>query len=372
MHSSGSKKGGERCPGRRPGSVSTCRSRLEGWLRNVADRSPIWGDLDLAAFCRITGYSREHATRELTRIRRRDTGLVFETKLRDKKPSGRRTWGVIVADRAKLKYDKCSLFYDAQGCRLHNYTTLSAGGKKLQPTIVLCRSSPRPRGRPRIHPPSLSHEIVERREDKSELVESANSPEFAGVSANSGSQENAGGCDIAYIGKDSFGIQQSDSNGAARDFARWRGPGPELRGQPRTAPLRSKAFSLLRRLEACHWDNCKVIFASPTAFRYAYRALNDGHEAERILRCYSNALYVCHGFAVDQAGSTGRVTFFAPSSTVLKASKLLAKDGLSRQQRVAQWYQRNQKVEPLLREENFDHNELARIRRQVAASFPRG
>ena len=372
MCSSGSKDDRWRCPGRRPGGVATCRTRLKGWLRNVAGRSPIWGDVDLRAFCRITGYSREHATRELTLIRREDTGLVFETKLRDKKPNGRRTWGVIVADRAKLKYDKCSLFYDAQGCRLHNYTTLSAGGKKLQPTIVLCRSYPRGRGRPRNHPPSLSHEIVDRREDKSKLVESANSPEFAGVSANSGSHENAGGCDIAYIEKDSFGIQQSDSNGASRDFTRCRGPGPELRGQPRSAPLRSKAFSLLRRLEVCHWDNCKVIFARRTAFRYAYRALNDGHEVKRILNCYSDALYVCHGFAVDQACSTGRVIFFAPSSTVLKASKLLAKDGLSRQQRVAQWYQRNRNVEPASCEKNFDHNELARIRRQVAASFPRG
>lgn len=372
MCPSGSKDDGERCPGRRPGGVATCRARLKGWLRNVANRSPIWGDVDLAAFCRITGYSREHATRELTRIRREDSGLVFETKLRDKKPNGRRTWGVIVAQRAKLKYDKCSLFYDAQGCRLHNYTTLAAGGEKLEPTIVL-RSSPlRPRGRPRKRPPSLSHEIAEPRVDRPEPAKSANLQETAGVSDADGFKENPEGCDIAYIEKDSFGIQQSDSNGAPRDFTSWRGPGAGLRGQQPSAPLRSKAFSLLRRLEACHWDNCKVIFASRTAFCYAYSSLNDGHEAKRILNCYSEALYVCHGFAVDQACSTGRVSFFAPSSTILKASKLLARDGLSRQQRVAQWYQRNRKVEPLLREGNFDHNELARIRRQVAASFPRG
>ena len=355
MCSFGNKDHRQRCPGRRPGSGATCRSRLKGWLRNVADRSPIWGDVDLRAFCRITGYSREHATRELTLIRREDTGLVFETKLRDKKPNGRRTWGVIVADRAKLKYDKCSLFYDGQGCRLHNYTTLASGGEKLEPTIVLQCPSVRPRGRPQKHL-LVSQEIKEPRVDVSKAAVAKENPED---------------CDIAYIKKDSFGIQQPDSNGALRDFKRRRGSELALRGQQSRAPLRSKAFSLLRRLEACHWDNCKVLFARRTAFRYAYRALNDGHEAKRILNCYSDALFVCHGFAVDQACRTGRVTFFAPSSTVLKASKLLAKDGLSRRQRVAQWYQRNRKVEPALREENFDRYELARIRRRIAQSFLR-
>ncbi len=370
MCSSGSKDDRERHPGCRAGSGATCRSRLRGWLRNVANRSPIWGDVDLAAFCRITGYSREHATRELTRIRREGTGLVFETKLRDKKPNGRRTWGVIVADSAKLKYDKYSLFYDAQGCRLHNYTTLAAGGEKLEPTIVLHRSSPSARGRPRKHPP-LSHEIEEARLEKPAPATSNDPQETAGVFDFARSKENAEDCDIASIRKDSFGIQQPDSNGALRDFKRQRGSELAPRGQHSRDPLRAKAFSLLRRLEGCHWDNCKVIFSSRTAFRYACRALSDGHEARRILNCYSDALHVCHGFAVDQACNTGRVTFFAPSSTVSKALRLLAEDGLSRQQRVAQWYRRNRRVEPLFREENFDRDEFAKIRRQVAASFRR-
>ena len=85
-----------RCRGRRRGKVATCRARLKGWVENVAARSPIWGDVDLEAFCRKTGYSREHATRELSKLRR-EGGLAFETKLRSKNGKGRKVWGVILA-----------------------------------------------------------------------------------------------------------------------------------------------------------------------------------------------------------------------------------------------------------------------------------
>lgn len=370
MSSSGSNEDCERAPGQRPGNAATCRARLKGWLRNVADRSPIWGDVDLSAFCRITGYSREHTTRELSRIRREDVDLVFETKLRDKKTNGRRNWGVIVADPAKLKFDKCSLFYDARGCRLHNYTTLAAGGEKMEPTIVLHPSSPRPRGRPRkFIAPAVENERP--RADQWDAQALSNAAGSARVLDSKQCDENTGGCDIAYIGKDSFGIQQPNSNGARRDFAQWRGFESEMSDRRSSDPLRTKAFSLLRGLGACHWDNCKVTFVSRTAFRYAHRALRDGHESERILSCYADALVVCHGFAVDRACSAGHITFFAPSSTVSKAAGLLAKDGLSRQQRVAQWYQRKRQAEPVLSEDDFDPEELARVRREIAKSFPR-
>lgn len=368
MSSSGSNEENDRCPGRRPGDGATCRARLKGWLRNVADRSPIWGDVDISAFCRITGYSREHAMRALSSIRREADDLVFETKLRDKKPGGRRTWGVIVADPAKLKFDKCSLFYDAQGIRLHNYTTLGAGGEKMAPTIVINPPSPRPRGRPRRSPVRATGKVAPRA-DESEVQTPGSSPEFSGVSDAMKSSENTRGCDLPYIGKDSFGIQQPELNGARRDIAKWRGF-ESRSGERRSGdPLRGKAFSLLSRLKACHWDNCKVHFISRTAFCYAYRSLHDGHEAEHIVSCYADALVVCHGFAVDQACTKGRVTFFAPSSTVSKAAKLLAKDGLSREQRMARWYERKRQAEPVMREEDFDSENLAEMRHQMAASF---
>jgi hypothetical protein len=95
---------------------------------------------------------------------------------------------------------------------------------------------------------------------------------------------------------------------------------------------------LQARLEACHWDNCKVTFSSRTAHNYALRALVDGHAEDRIVSCYADALFVCHGFAVDRSVSAGKVVFFNPSSTVVKAAALLAKDGLTRQDRIARWY----------------------------------
>ena len=45
----------------------------------------------------------------------------LETKLRSKRGVTTRTWGVIVAEPAKLLFDRRSLFYDRQGNRLHNY-----------------------------------------------------------------------------------------------------------------------------------------------------------------------------------------------------------------------------------------------------------
>src|SRR5688500_12014704 len=103
-----------RCRGRRRGNVATCRARSKGWIENVAARSPIWGDVDLKAFCVVTGYSREHATRELSKLRR-ECGLAFETKLRKKGGATTARWGVMVADPDKLLFDRHSLFYDRRG-----------------------------------------------------------------------------------------------------------------------------------------------------------------------------------------------------------------------------------------------------------------
>ena len=138
----------QRCRGWRSGGAS-CRARLAGWVRNVAARSPIWGDVDLAAFCRTTGYSREHATRELAGVRRDNPELAFETKLRRKKGRHRKRWGVIVAERRKLCFDERSLFYDVSGRRLHNYTTLARDGEKIVPTVTMTEAARKPRGRPR-------------------------------------------------------------------------------------------------------------------------------------------------------------------------------------------------------------------------------
>ena len=124
------------------------------------------------------------------------------------------------------------------------------------------------------------------------------------------------------------------------------------------------------RLEACHWDNCKVTVSSRTAHNYALRALVDGHAEDRIVSCYADALFVCHGFAVDRSASAGKVVFFNPSSTVVKAAALLAKDGLTRQDRIARWYANHPRrnVEP----PSPLPADIDAVRAQIAATFPRG
>ena len=343
----------------------------------VAKRSPIWGDVDLKAFCAKTGFSREHATRELSRLRR-DCGLAFETKLRRKRGSKTSTWGVMVADPAKLLFDKHSLFYDRQGQRLHNYTTLAHGGEKITPTIALPRPASRPRGRPRINPVASSEVKRPRGRPRKESVppqpsaESVHEFHFAPASAQDLSNqfhrakmsENRRGCDNPLY-KDSYGIQQPDLYGAKRGVALWRG---RERRTAKPQALQRKAFALQARLADCHWDNCKVRFNRRTAHSYASRALWEGHDEWRIMACYERALFVCHGHAVDRAASSGQIVFFNPSSTIVKAAALLAKDGLDRRERIARWYSNHPApaTPPLP-----DPDELAAIRAQIAATFPR-
>lgn len=353
-----------RCRGRRRGNEATCRARLKGWVENVAARSPIWGDIDIAAFCRTTGYSREHATRELSQLRR-EGNLVFETKIRTTGENGAKQWGVMVADPAKLLFDKHSLFYGRDGKPLHTYTTLGDGGEKIPPTIVI-EPRKRPRGRPR---------KAGSRKDMVPHVEPATpAPIAVGSPSKTPADETAEihhVCDNPYIGEDSYGIQQPDQYGAGRDIAQWRGREGSPSGGQGPPGLRKKAFAMLERLEACHWDNCKVTFASRTAFNFALAALVDGHAAKRLVSCYADALYVCHGFAVDQAASTGKITYFNSSSTVVKAANLLARDGLTRQERVARWYRQKHAEESIPKESDLDPTELAEMRAKMLASFPR-
>lgn len=368
----------KRCRGRRPGNASTCRARLRGWISNVANRSPIWGDIDLKAFCRITNYSREHATRELSKLRR-EGGLVFETKLRSKCGAKRHIWGVIVADPAKLLYDRRSLFYDRQGNRLHNYTTLADGGEKIAPTVMLTVPERRSRGRPRTRP--VTPEVPKRPRGRPRKQSAAPLPATQTTTHESPVaptpeqgcssekqprkiRENPRLCDNP-LKEDSYGIQQSDLYGAARGVGRCR---EEKRRRPKSSVLKRKAFSLQRRLETSHWDNCKVKFSRRTAHCYAYQALTDGHEEARIISSYERALFVCHGFAVDRAASSGNIIFFNASSTIVKAAALLAKDGLDRRERMARWYSSRS---PRAASPCSDPAELAAIRAQIAATFPR-
>jgi hypothetical protein len=321
--------------------------------------------VDLAAFCRTTGYSREHTTRELSKLRR-EGEFAFETKMRTKGGRGAKKWGVIVADPSKLRFDKRSLFYDRRGKPLHNYTTLGDGGEKIAPTILMTPRK-RPRGRPRkVHAQESS---APRKPESApdDLNAQSRSKSRADIPA-----KNSRVCDNANRRKDSFGIQPSDPYGAGRDIARWRDWKKSAAGRKKGAgALRKRAFAMLEPLAACHWDNCKVSFARRTAFRFSLASLADGHRAERILSCYADALQACHSFAVDQAASTGKITFFNLSSTVVKARKLLARDGLTRRERVGQWYREHRPTESHATEFNIDPDELAWIRAQVLATFPR-
>ena len=147
------------------------------------------------------------------------------------------------------------------------------------------------------------------------------------------------GCDNSYKG-DSFGIQQSELYGAGRPIAQWRGPEASARRKKAMQRLRRRAFALVPKLKESHWDNCKVHFNPRGALSLAHGAIHNGHDAERIVTCYEQALFKTHGHAVDQAASTGQLVFFNLSSTILETRRLLACDGLTREKRIRTWYER--------------------------------
>ena len=328
-----------RVRGRRPGRGSTCRARLKGWIQNVARRSPIWGDVDLRAFCKITGYSREHATRELSKIRRSGE-FAFETKLRTRPDRRRRNWGVIVADPRKLRFDRRSLHFTSDGKPLHNRTSLASEGVKLMPPSTEAGS---------LHCNASSLPVAQSSFESSATVSRpacvlprAQGNSCSGLRRGAFPQQMSfgrSGCDNAYKG-DSFGIQQSELYGAVRPIAQWRGPEASARRKKAMQRLRRRAFALVPKLKESHWDNCKVHFNPRGAFSLAHDAIRGGHDAERIVACYEQALFKTHGHAVDQAASTGQLVFFNLSSTILETRRLLAGDGLTREKRISSWYER--------------------------------
>lgn len=254
----------------------------------------------------MIGYSREHATRELSRIRAEEPELfTFETKQRRKGKKRRKRWGVIVAVPEKLKVDRHSLFFGEDGAYLHNYTNLGISGVKISPTV----------------PGVLDLD----RNFRKLLPKRTNQPDV---------------CDISLPGEGCVATQPLNSNGAVRlnsagAGSRCSAPGAGIPDALKR--LKGKAFQLADELKKLHWDNCKVQFNSRIAFRFAFEALRDGHSQERILFCYEKSLVVCHGLAVDQAARTGQICFFVLSSTVSKARRMLASDGWTRRQRMERW-----------------------------------
>ena len=179
----------------------------------------------------------------------------------------------------------------------------------------------KPRGRPHHHPRMMDALLKDWRKLVGALAEPVESGRVESVGVNFSdkasvstsdidSDSNSELCDSAYNEKDSFGIQQKDLYGAGRDITQWRGWEKADRRRPGRLRLRRKAFALLQSLSDAHWDNCKVTFSRCTAYRYALLALVDGHDEGRILARYSDALFVCHGFAVDEAASAGKIAFF--------------------------------------------------------------
>jgi hypothetical protein len=102
-------------------------------------------------------------------------------------------------------------------------------------------------------------------------------------------------------------------------------------GLPR---LERQAGRITEDLRQLHWDNCKVSFDRRLAYRYALRALRDGYDAAKILKCYERALQECHALATDRTASRGQICRFELSSTVRRANRFLANNRLPTAERI--------------------------------------
>lgn len=81
------------------------------------------------------------------------------------------------------------------------------------------------------------------------------------------------------------------------------------RQELRKSGLKVKAHCISRRLQAVHWDNCKVDYDFAIAVGYVHQAMIDGWSEEQIQNAYRTGLQRMHGTATDlgvrfQAGST--------------------------------------------------------------------
>lgn len=323
----------------------------------VTKRSKIWGRVDIEAFCQTTGYSREHATRTLSLIKRECEDLVFETKI-CRQRNGLKRWGVLVAERSKLKFDKCSLFFSEEGKWLHNYNHLGPNRQKIAPTFPWQISTKEIRS-------SAEHSSVEstmnvNREleagekylpGRSDLTGESSGKQrhcFFSKAPHRASPPKDAPCDASFKRKGSYGTQQMNLNGARREIVQQRTRTEEAKTIRAFERLRKKAFAMLKPLEQLHWDNCKVTFSARSTFCYALDALSVGHESTRMIRCYERALFICHGLATDMAANTGEVVYFNPSSTISKARRMLEADGLSARERIQCWYQNRRTFRPIL------------------------
>jgi hypothetical protein len=127
-------------------------------------------------------------------------------------------------------------------------------------------------------------------------------------------------------------MQFGNTNESKPSKSKGRGTSPNIRG------LGGRAAQITEELRNLHWDNCKVNFDRAMAYRFAFGAVRDGHAAEKIVRSYERALHECHALATDRTASRGYVFRFDLSSTVSRARKFLASDGLSRTERMRRWY----------------------------------
>jgi hypothetical protein len=101
--------------------------------------------------------------------------------------------------------------------------------------------------------------------------------------------------------------------------------------------LERQAGRITEDLRQLHWDNCKANFDRRLAYRYVLRALREGHNAARILKCYERALQECHALATDRTASRGQICRFELSSTVRRAKRSLARNQFPGPERIRLW-----------------------------------
>ncbi len=106
-------------------------------------------------------------------------------------------------------------------------------------------------------------------------------------------------------------------------------PSPNGHFKPAPTPIQRKAFAIADRLEAFHWDNCKVSFSGPAAYSYVEGALGQGHEESSILAAYKKALEEAHQSTTDamDRGERHRHEKASPALAIWLARRELGRDG---------------------------------------------
>ena len=283
--------------------------------------------LDVAAFQKLTGYSKRTVERAIATARDDvENSLIFRTCYSQRK------WQILCSTVQRLDGLNMSEPFEADGkekriikdhrsgTRIHSHQ-LALGPQKEFYGVVADESATddeEDRAMPSTDPNQLEFEWNSKEAPWSERLEDSKAN-----GATVEEQKEVARCYAQFLGLTAIftNRQKSKSLLHYKGFPSGKQRNRRLPAHFNSQNCRGLAFHLLKSLKSCHYDNVKVRYEPKFAWRYAHNALMDGWTKKSIVQAYQNSLQIRHADATDEG------IVYRPSSTVSLATEMLQKVG---------------------------------------------